>query len=181
MTGEAATAEPRSGELWLLAGQDLLRCGGVAAVKLRALTDELDLTTGSFYHHFSGMAEYLDALARYYGSDQVRRNLAAIDDPDPRVRLRRLDAVSQDDHMGPLDAAMRDWAGSNDVAAEAVRHADEILLRFIEKAFRDLGFDRKNARIRAQLLFSAGVARISPPWKMGSHVLDEVLAVLAPS
>ena len=83
--------------------------------------------------------------------------------------------------MGPLDAAMRDWAGSNELATEAVRRADEILLRFIEKAFRDLGFDRKSARLRAQLLFSAGVARISPPWKMGRHVLDEVLAVLAPS
>src|SRR4029079_10146261 len=41
---------PSSRELWLRAGQTLLRRGGSSAVKLQALTDELGLTTGSFYH-----------------------------------------------------------------------------------------------------------------------------------
>ena len=177
---DGVVAAPKGRDQWLLAGQELLRRHGIRGVKLQALTDELGLTTGSFYHHFTGMAEYLEALARHYGSDQPRASIAAITDADPRVRLRRLYAVSQEDRMGPLDAAMRDWAGSNVDAARAVRHADEILLRFIERAFADLGYGREDARVRAQLLFSAGVARISPPWKVRARVFDDVVKILAP-
>jgi AcrR family transcriptional regulator len=174
------TDAPKGRELWLCAGQKLLRLGGIGAVKLQALTDELGLTTGSFYHHFSGMADYLDQLARHYGSDQPREALALADDPDPRVRLRRLHALSRDERAAPLDTAMRDWAGSNPLAATAVHDADEILLRFIERAFVDLGYPGRAAQTRAALLFSAGVARISPPWRVGPNILDEVLDVLAP-
>ena len=174
------TVEPKGRELWLLAGQELLRHGGIGAVKLQSLTAELDLTTGSFYHHFAGMAEYLDELARYYGSDQVRQHVDRLADDDPRARLRGLAAVSRDERMGPLDTAMRDWAGSNELAAEAVGHADEILLRYLEQAFRDLGFSRRDAQLRALLLFSAGVARIRPPWRPAVRSIDDVLDVLAP-
>jgi AcrR family transcriptional regulator len=175
------TGQPQGRERWLLAGQSLLRRGGVAAVKLQALTTELGLTTGSFYHHFAGMGPYLDELARYYGAEQVGHNLATITETEPRARLRRLAAISRDDRMGSLDAAMRDWAGSNPVAAEAVREADELLLRYVEQAFRDLGFSRRDAQLRALLLFSAGVARIHPPWRPAVRSIDDVLSVLAPT
>src|SRR5262245_32749264 len=118
--------EPRGRELWLLAGQELLRRGGVGAVKLQALTEELGLTTGSFYHHFAGMRAYLDDLASYYGAEQTHQKIDGIDDTDPRARLRKLDTVSRDDRMYTLDAAMRDWGGSNALAAEAVHNSDEI-------------------------------------------------------
>ncbi len=172
--------EPRGRELWLLAGQELLRRGGIGAVKLQALTAELGLTTGSFYHHFTGTADYLDDLARYYGSEQVQRNIEAITSDDPRVRLHRLAAFSRDERMAPLDAAMRDWAGSNPLAAEAVGQADAVLLGYVAQAFQDLGFDRDDARLRALLLFSTGVARVQPPWRPAVRSMDDILAILAP-
>ena len=175
------TTESNGRERWLLAGQDLLRRGGVGEVKLQALTAELGLTTGSFYHHFTAMADYLDQLARYYGSDQVLQHIERIATDDPRERIRRLAAVSRDERMGPLDAAMRDWAGANALAAEAVARADEILLRYLEQAFRDLGFDQRDAQLRALLLFSTGVARIHPPWRPAVRSIDDVLDVLAPA
>src|SRR6476620_11735584 len=144
--------ELTSRDLWLRAGQSLLRRGGHSAVKLQGLTDELGLTTGSFYHHFSGMADYLDELARYYGTEQPVQSRLIVDDPDPLVRLRNLDAFSRGDRMRPLDAAMRDWAAASPVAADAVRAADGALLRFVEHAFVDLGFGRSDARTRALLL-----------------------------
>ena len=172
--------EPTGRELWLRAGQDLLRAGGIGAVKLRALTDRLGLTTGSFYHHFSGMADYLDELARFYGAGLSKGSLVHDQEMDPRERLRRLGAISRDAHLRPLDAAMRDWAGSNELAAEAVRSADEFLLRFIERAFLDLGYTKRESQTRASLYFAAGVARFSPPWRIPTKINADVLAVLAP-
>lgn len=174
------TSPARGREAWLVAGQELLRRGGVGAVKLRALTEELGLTTGSFYHHFTGMAPYLDELARYYGADQVEQGTEALAGAEPRERLRRFYQRSVDDRMGLLDAAMRDWAGSNAVAAEAVRAADTVVLRFIERAFADLGYPAVEAQVRAQLLLSVGVARIRPPWRVPGDPFDTFLEVLAP-
>ena len=171
---------PKGRELWLIAGQDLLRRGGAPAVKLNALTQALGLTTGSFYHHFDGMRDYLTQLARYYGAEQPRAGLAQIDDPDPRVRLRRLYALAVDDEMRPLDAAMRDWAGSDPEAAAAVREADAILLHYLATAFADLGHPPPAARARAQLMFAAGVAHFTPPWRTDAGIIDEVLDILAP-
>ncbi|MEZ5217245.1 MAG: TetR/AcrR family transcriptional regulator [Ilumatobacteraceae bacterium] len=170
----------RGRDQWIEAGQELLRRGGIAAVKLHALTAELGLTTGSFYHHFSGMAEYLDALASAYGRAQVMRNLEGLDDPDPRVRLRRVIDFTRERRMLPLGAAMRDWAGSNPVAAEAVRSTDAELLRFLARAFEDLGYSRRSARLRAQLMVSSGVARVIPPWNATRSDAQELLDILAP-
>lgn len=165
---------------WLQAGQSLLRRGGVAAVKLQALTAETGLTTGSFYHHFSGMAEYLEELAGYYGADQLTQVLDALLPLAPRERLRRLAEISDDEQMFPVDAAMRDWAGSNPSAAASVKATDATLLRYMEQAFIDLGHDTEAARTRALLLISAGVARVDAPWPMPvpSTLVDRVLDVL---
>jgi AcrR family transcriptional regulator len=167
--------------LWLQAGQRLLRRGGASSVKLHSLTTELGLTTGSFYHHFASMTDYLEQLASFYGAEQARAVLDSIQHADPRERLRRLAAVARRDDMTTLDAAMRDWSGSNPTAAEAVRRADQLLLKFVESAFIELGFDRRDAQARAILLYSAGVARVSPPWKQNPKLLDAVLEALAPT
>lgn len=173
-------ASLRGRDLWLHAGQELLRQGGAAAVKLPALTDALGLTTGSFYHHFRSMTDYLDQLARFYGAAQFAQARPLLEDPDPVVRLRRLAALSRDARMQPLDAAMRDWAGNNPVAAHAVRTSDATLLAFVEQAFRDIGHGRAGARTRALLLFSLGVARVHLPWRLPKRVFDDVFAVLGP-
>jgi AcrR family transcriptional regulator len=164
---------------WLLAGQQLLRDGGMPAVKLLALVEHTGLTTGSFYHHFGSMAVYLDELASFYGSERPSELLERVDAPDPRARLEQFERLARDERMGPLDRAMRDWAGSNDVAAAAVRASDEHLLRFMEAAFRDLGYERDDARLRAIVLLSVGVARVHTPWPTPRRARARMLDLLA--
>ena len=165
---------------WLEAGQHLLRGGGFTAVKIQALTEHLGLTTGSFYHHFPSMGDYLDELAEYFGRDQPAALLSGISDRDPRTRLRRLHQLSLDEQMFPLYAAMRAWAASNERAAQAVAELDHVLLRFIEAAFRELGYPAAGAKVRAQLLLAGGVARISTPWPISANAFEVTLDVLAP-
>lgn len=163
---------------WLLAGQDLLRDGGVPAVKLDALTERTGRSTGSFYHHFANMAGYLAELARYYGAEQVEEALDAIADEPPVRRLRALAAIAEDRDMRSLDVAMRDWAGTDAGAAEAVRAADATLLTFLERAFADLGHDRAGARVRAVALLSVAVARVQTPWPLPVDAPDALLDLL---
>lgn len=176
MTAADATTRER----WLLAGQDLLRTGGIVAVKLSALTAASERTTGSFYHHFAGMKAYIAELAAFYGTEQVEANLAELSGDEPRTRIRALMAMATTHRMVSLDAAMRDWAGSNGVAAQAVQAADAHLLGFLTDAFVDLGYDRVGAQVRAHLLLAAGVARVTPPWPVSTSTVDAILAVLSP-
>lgn len=170
MTGSTRTT-------WLLAGQDLLRSRGIGGVKIDALVEVTGLTTGSFYHHFPNMAAYRDALAEFYARVQVDETLSAIDETDPHRRLRRIADVARRDSLGALDAAMRDWAGSDDVAAAAVRLLDATLLGHFARAFEDMGHDRASARVRAVALLAAGVARVHPPWPLQDPT-EALLAVL---
>lgn len=155
--GNGATA-------WLLAGQKLLRAGGVTAVKLHALTAATGLTTGSFYHHFDGMPDFLDELAAFFGNEQVTQNLATIVEPEPRARLHAMMALAVEQDLQTLDAAMRDWAGSSTAAARAVKATDKALLTFVLDAFTELGYTGRDAEIRAQMMVAYGVARVMPPW-----------------
>lgn len=179
MASGDGSIEPADGRRrWLLAGQQLLRRGGVPAVKLDALVRTTGLTTGSFYHHFDGMAAYLDELARFYGSERAEELLSTIDATEPRARLAELSRLARDERMAPLDAAMRDWAGSNEVAASAVRASDEVLLRFMERALRDLGHGRDDARVRAVVLLSTGAARVHAPWKLPTRTGERIVELV---
>jgi len=164
---------------WLDAGQDLLREGGFSAVKLAELTHRLRRTTGSFYHHFRGMEQYRDELAAYFGDVQPRAVLYRLAPLSPRDRLLGLQEVFVDQEMGPLHAAMREWATSNAAAAAAVRALDHVLLDFIAEIFCELGCDTNEARARAEVVFSMGVARVEPPWPNAIRGVDDLLDLLA--
>ena len=163
---------------WLVAGQQLLRAGGPDAVRLAALTESLSVTTGSFYHHWSNMDAYLDALADYFGAEQLEEGLALARATHPMERLRRLAGLAWDRRMSALDRAMRSWATGNRRAASAVQRADRVLLEFVETAFLDLGFERQEARVRACVLFSAGVAHYYVPWPIERKDVDRLLTVV---
>lgn len=167
-------------DAWLIAGQALLRAGGIGAVKLRGLTELTGRTTGSFYHHFDGMAGFLDRLAGFYGGEQLARNLASITDPDPRVRIERAIVMARQEDMLRLDVAMRDWAGSSPEAARAVEIVDEKVLVFLATAFQELGYEGRSGEIRAQLLVSGGAARVMPPWRPRFPSVVDLMEVLAP-
>jgi AcrR family transcriptional regulator len=150
-------------------------------VKLHPLSEEAGLTTGSFYHHFAGMTEYLEELARFYGGDLLPGGAEETALLEPAERIRLASHLADDADALPLHTAMRDWAGSDPAAADAVRAADEQLLQFMERAFIDLGHTEPAARTRALMLFSLGVARVHTPWPVPADANQQVLDLLIPA
>ena len=173
----ASVEAPAGRDVWLRAGQQLLRQGGVAAVKIKALQEQTGLTTGSFYHHVAGMKEYLDELAAYWGLD-TPGHIAESQHPDPRTRLVEFLAIAPREDLQRLDRAMRDWAGSDRRAADAVKRVDEAVLAFCAEVFTDLGYDEIDARICAQAVIATGVARVTPPWPAVENHIDRLLDIL---
>ena len=159
----------------------MLRDSGAASIKLIPLVEVAGKTSGSFYHHYTGIDEYLDDLAATYGTEHANEAIAHAESPDPADRLRRLTKVLQGASFRPLDVAMRDWAGTSEGAAEAVQRFDEAIFDFMERAFEELGHDRAEARARSVLLFGIAVARMTPPWKGAGRSTEDALRLLLES
>ncbi len=145
---------------WIEAGQRLLIDGGLPAIRLAALTRELGVTSGSFYHHFTDFREYLGELADYYGGENIERLREAIAPiPEPAQRLRLLLSLRDQWDIARLDAAMRVWARNDERARDAVARLDDKMLEIIREQFTALGFSGQEARLRALLSFCAGIGQ----------------------
>lgn len=165
---------------WITAGQELLREGGITAVKLRPLLDRLGVTSGSFYHHFNDFAAYLDALADDYGDAHLRMTVAAIESVPPGQRLHRMRELGDALAAPQLDRAMRVWATSNERAARAVERLDHGMLRLVAEDLEALGFSPEDARIRAMVIFAAGIgeALMYRPWATDHGTRAQALDLL---
>jgi AcrR family transcriptional regulator len=150
---------------WVQAGQALLVDGGIEAVKLQRLTERLNVTTGSFYHHFRNLDEFLCALSEYYGSKQAQllfdRARMKVGD-DPESVLRESTRIFGRGSMRLLNIAMRAWAHSDKRAAAAVRRFDKVLMGNLDQIFLELGFDELEAKSRTLIMMGLSSIDFDP-------------------
>ena len=150
---------------WVDAGQALLIEGGIDAVKLQRLTRRLEVTTGSFYHHFRNLDDFRCSLAEYYGSKQAQllfdRAREAVGD-DPEEVLRESTNIFGRGSMRLLNIAMRAWAHSDARAAAAVRRFDKVLMDNLDQIFLDLGFDELAAKSRTLIMMGLSSIDFDP-------------------
>ncbi|QKR99538.1 TetR/AcrR family transcriptional regulator [Sphingomonas sp. CL5.1] len=165
---------------WLEAGQSLLRRGGLKALKLRPLADELRVSTGSFYHHFKDFDDYQGQLARYFAEDQVGDLIDALErsSPDPIARIRLLGQTVRRRGSSRLAIAMRAWAESDPRAQAAVERHDTLLLDFLARNLTAAGFTRNEAEIRAYGLITLGLGKVHAPQLDMSTLFDSLLDIM---
>ena len=165
-------------EDWVLAAAARLNSGAPAA-SIQALAADLKVTEGSFYHHFKGRAELYRAVAAWRAGPDAARQLAAELDGilGPAERLRRMHAVWQ--RSARLDAALRQMAGEDPEIAAAVLAADEAAARAVTAAFTELGFRRRDARLRALMLISLSRAQHAGMVPAAATDFNEAIGLLA--
>ncbi|MDF2603923.1 MAG: hypothetical protein K0R56_1285 [Sphingomonas sp.] len=180
----APAVAPRSTDLtprdWLEAGQSLLRRGGLRALKLRPLAEELKVSTGSFYHHFRDFDDYQGKLAAYFAEDQVSDLIAALEraTPEPIDRIRLLGQTVRRRGSSRIAVAMRAWAESDPRARVAVERHDELMLDFLARNLMATGFSREEAEIRAYGLITLGLSKVHAPHLEMSSLFESLLDIL---
>src|SRR4051794_39147405 len=91
----ASAAAGRPGRLgpddYITVGRRLLAEGGIGAVTIANVCAQLQVTKGSFYHHFDGGTAFHAALLADYEDEYGRRRLREVDAVDGL--LARLDAL----------------------------------------------------------------------------------------
>ncbi len=160
-------------EAWLKAGQDLLRESGLRALRLHNLTKTLNISTGSFYHHFESFDAFLGQLCAYYSGEQLDQNLADIraQGTAPMEQLRSASTIATARNLRKLALAMRAWAQSDQRARKAVRAVDRKLMAFFAQCLEGMGFTPEDAVARAYLLIAAA-SLDNFPWPSNPAAAD---------
>lgn len=130
---------------------DVLATQGSEALTIAALCDRLEITKGSFYHHFGGMPGFATQLLDFWEREHSERLIAMSKaQPDPALRITMLTDIAVGLPHGP-EAAIRAWGHSNPDVAAVTARVDKRRERHVVDAIAALGIDRVRARLLARL------------------------------
>ena len=124
-------------EDWLDAAQRRLVNGGIDAVKIGPLAEDLKVTRGSFYWHFRDRNHLLETLlSQWRGqSHEMFDRLVggdAASGMEEFVRLVHL-WIDESEFDPALESAMRDWARTSDDVSAVVKAVDEERIAYIKR------------------------------------------------
>ncbi len=142
---------------WAAHGLKRLGQNGVGSLRIDELCHELKVTKGSFYWHFKGRTDFLNAVLEYWKQ-------AATFDIIDRIEAKgglpqdKILTLFNESNSGVVDfsaeQAIRHWAKANKQAAQAVLFIDDQRMKFLIPQFRALGFAKAEAETRTRLLYS---------------------------
>jgi AcrR family transcriptional regulator len=143
---ERLTAEDYFREAFEILGEH-----GSEALTIALLCERLDVTKGSFYHHFGGMPGFVEHLLAFWERENSDRTIATSrTQPDAALRITRLLDAAVDLPHGP-EAAIRAWGRSDPRVADVTARVDKRRERHLVAAIAGLGIDRGRARLLARL------------------------------
>lgn len=152
---EKASLTPKD---WEQAALELIAEKGISGLAVEPLARRLGITKGSFYWHFPGRNELLEAaLLRWEQQDQVNleKSLKMRDQP-----LERLEnfiwRTTQQTLTHQIHLAMC-AAREHEVIRPVLQRVTNRRIAFLAHAIAELGFEEAAANQRAMLLYSAYV------------------------
>lgn len=149
----------RSATDWEDAALAAIAAHGLRSLSIPDLARSLGVTKGSFYWHFTGLPQLIEASLRRW--EEIDR--AALEEvreiEDPRARLTALFREAMKSHEAhALYVAL---SPSSDPAVAAIlRRINDRRLQLLIDSFRELGLGRAEAREQALLTYSAYVGAL---------------------
>ncbi|MBS2035909.1 TetR/AcrR family transcriptional regulator [bacterium] len=165
----------KSRQDWIEAGLSLLRSEGQQALTIERLAQSLEVTKGSFYHHFGNLANYHQALLDWWQEVFTHQPMRqAEEESDPVRQSRRLTQVVRELDY-PLELALRAWGLRDARVAEAIGKIDRLRLDCLESLHRQQG--HAQVKILAYLEYTAfiGGQLIRPAPEGATRALQQAL------
>lgn len=151
--------------------------GGIGAVTVNDLARQLEVSRGSFYHHFTDRDDLLQELLRYWEDKytiQVREDVRALR-LDPSDTLLALARIIRHRGASRYDVRVRAWALEDLSVRDLIRRVDEERLEFIRSQFAALGFDDMEAESRARLYLYYEMAEPAVLTEQSEELKEELL------
>jgi AcrR family transcriptional regulator len=119
---------------------------GFSALTIGGLSEALEVTSGSFYHHFGSWNGFVEGLVEHWEQEQTERiieltRLAA----DPLARFDRLIELAVTlPHAA--EAAIRAWANTDPIVAQAQHRVDAARIQFVDDLMTEALDDPERSR-----------------------------------
>jgi len=153
-----------SKEDWLQAGLELLADYDQSHINIQHLCDYLDITRGSFYHHFANMATYTRELLNYWQEENTEILL------DAAQILKS--GVSAKDIMHNLlpvahrkaELSLRSWSYYNTQVKTYLDKMDSLRLDYLSEAYQRQGMPADYAHRLAEIQYAVllGLQQLHP-------------------
>ena len=163
---------------WLDFALKELASNGYAALKAQPLAKRLGVTRGSFYHHFTSIDAFNQALIQHWTNSTTMPLIAEVEKSgDPRMQLENL--LKQALRSGEaLERAVRSWAIVNTQVADLVEDVDKHRIQFTEKLLLAAGVPPSETPSRARLLYWAAIGRLMMPHPQTQQLSDDEITKL---
>ena len=147
-----------SRDTWIAGAFDALQTGGIDALRVESLAARLDMTKGSFYHHFENRRDLHLAMLDVWERKGTSLIIDEVDDTagsDPTDRLLRLAhrTMASDPVSDSIENSIRAWARTDPVVAEVASRVDDRRIDYATSLLRAVGLPPALARRRAQLFY----------------------------
>ncbi|MEV2270017.1 TetR/AcrR family transcriptional regulator [Nonomuraea africana] len=154
---------------WLEAGLTVLSEEGAPALTIERLCARLNLTKGSFYHHFRGMAGFKTDLLKHFEAEHTGRYIDGAESAgaSAQAKLDHLANLVLDDKGASydLEIAVRAWALQDAEVHALQRRVDQLRVDYVRSLWRELGGREAEAEPMARLLYLVlvGAQQVVPP------------------
>ena len=151
---------------------------GSQALTIAAMCERLDVTKGSFYHHFSGMPAFCDELLAYWEREHSDRLIAlSLAESDSSLRITSITEMAVNlPHAS--ESAIRAWGRSSPDVAAVVERVDQHRERHVVESLESLGLPPERARIFARLaldlLIGIQTREVPPSPTRARELLQEI-------
>lgn len=146
------------GDRWIEAGFAALARSGIEGVRVEVLAKDLGVTKGGFYRRFRDRADLLAAVLESWREGRIAAiaQQASLDGASAQARLQALIRLYSE-RMNPegmaIELAIRQWARTDEAAAEAVASVDAARLKNVAQLYRASGLAADEAEAHAFLFY----------------------------
>ena len=155
---EVRTKNTKPGrEAWLDAARRALIEEGTAGVEINKLAKRLQTSRSVFYWFFRDRAQLLIELLDYWVRTSTVLYERIVEAPglsglEQYQALTRL-WINEMEYDPRWDGAVRDWARTSPAVRRAVQKVDGERITMIERIFQRMGYQGKEAHIRARVMY----------------------------
>ncbi len=149
---------------WFKEGFLILETDGFAKIIIDNLCDRLQITKGSFYHHFKNMDGYVAALMDYWLEENTLSIIRQVNvTKGIRSKKKMLDKLAIDRSL-KLEQTIRAWGYSNETVKKQVNETDKIRLEYLIELEKQEGKSPSRAKDVAILSYATfiGLQQLFP-------------------
>lgn len=146
---------------WIEAAFRALSTTGPQAIKAEAIARDLCVSKGSFYWHFTNIADLKTKMLEHWYDAATQQIIAQVNELEgsPADKLSALINIATGSKSQPyggvsVEAAIRNWGKFNQEAGVMVKRVDTQRLTYLTQQLKAAGFDEKSARANAEILYA---------------------------